>query len=100
MVWWNSFPDAIKLYDESYIYDICAARENIKDFSNEEIFRDLDLKSIEDLWNAFSQHCWNTYLKDFSEVENVIENSDWNSIIVVYSAGNIDFKLRQYLWML
>jgi len=100
LVWWNSFPDAIKLYDESYIYDIYAARENIKDFSNEEIFRDLDLKSIEDLWNAFSQHCWNTYLKDFSEVENVIENSDWNSIIVVYSAGNIDFKLRQYLWML
>jgi UDP-N-acetylmuramate-alanine ligase len=60
----------------------------------------LNLKSVEDLWNAFSKHCGNTYLKEFSEVENVIEKSDWNSIIVVYSAGNIDFKLRQYLKML
>jgi hypothetical protein len=39
-------------------------------------------------------------LKAFSEVENIIEKADWSSIIVVYSAGNIDFKLRQYLWIL
>ena len=100
MVWWNEFPNALKLYDESYIYDIYAAREKIKDFSNEEIFKDLNLKSIEDLWNAFSKHCGNTYLKDFSEVEKIIENADWNNIIVVYSAGNIDFKLRNYLGIL
>jgi UDP-N-acetylmuramate-alanine ligase len=58
------------------------------------------LKSVEDLGNAFAKHCWNTYLKEFSEVENVIEKSDRNCVIVVYSAGNIDFKLRQYLGML
>jgi UDP-N-acetylmuramate-alanine ligase len=52
------------------------------------------------LGNAFAEHCENTYLKEFNEVESVIEKSDWNSIIVVYSAGNIDFKLRQYLKML
>jgi hypothetical protein len=39
-------------------------------------------------------------LKEFSEVENIIEKSDWNCIIVVYSAGNIDYKLRQYLKLL
>ena len=100
LVGWNEFPDALKLYDESYIYDIYAARENIEDFANEEIFKDLNLKSVEDLGNAFAKHCGNTYLKEFSEVENVITKSDWNSIIVVYSAGNIDFKLRQYLNLL
>ena len=100
LVWWEDFPEALKLYDESYIYDIYAAREKIEDFSNEEIFKDLNLKSVEDLWNAFAKHCWNTYLKEFSEIENIIENADWNSIIVVYSAGNIDYKLRQYLEIL
>ena len=55
---------------------------------------------MEDLWNAFAKHCGNTYLKGVSEIKIVIEKSDWNSIIVVYSAGNIDFKLRQYLGML
>ncbi len=76
LVGWNEFPDALKLYDESYIYDIYAARENIEDFANEKIFKDLNLKSVEDLGNAFSEHCGNTYLKEFSEVENVIEKSD------------------------
>lgn len=95
--WWKEFPEALQNYDESYIYDIYAARENIEDFANEEIFRELNLKSVEDLGNAFARHCWNTYLKDFGEIKNVIEKSDSNSIIVVYSAGDIDFKLRQYL---
>ena len=97
LVWWNEFPNALKLYNESYIYDIYAARENIEDFSNEDIFKDFNLKTIEDLGNVFSKHCGNTYLKEFWEVENVIENSDWNSVIVVYSAWDIDFKLRKYL---
>ena len=57
-------------------------------------------KSVEDLGNAFSKHCGNTYLKEFNEVKNIIEKADWNSIIVVYSAWNIDFKLRQYLEIL
>ena len=100
LVWWNEFPNALKSYDESYIYDIYAARENIEDFANEEIFKDLNLKSVEDLGNTFSKHCWNTYLKEFNEVESIIEKADWNSIIVVYSAWNIDFKLRQYLRIL
>ena len=100
LVWWDEFPKALKLYDESYIHDIYAARENIEDFSNEEIFKDFNLKSVEDLGNAFAKHCWNTYLKDFWEVENIIEKSDWNSVIIIYSAGDIDFKLRQYLEIL
>ena len=100
LVWWKEFPNALKLYDKSYIYDIYAAREKIEDFSNEEIFKDLNLKSVEDLWNAFAKHCWNTYLKDFSEIEKIINDADWDSIIVIYSAGNIDYKLRQYLWIL
>lgn len=95
--WWNDFPQAIKLYDESYIYDIYAAREKIEDFADEEIFKNFDLKTVEDLWNAFSKHCWNSYLKDFSEIEKIIENSDSNSVIVFYSAGNVDYKLRQLL---
>lgn len=76
LVGWNEFPNALKLYDESCIYDIYAARENIEDFANEKIFKDLNLKSVEDLGNAFSKHCGNTYLKEFSEVENIIEKAD------------------------
>ena len=100
LVGWNEFPKAMKLYNESYVYDIYAARENIGDFATEEIFKHLNLKSVKDLGNAFAKHCGNSYLKDFSEVKNIIEKANWNNIIVVYSAWNIDFKLRQYLELL
>ncbi|GHV21545.1 hypothetical protein FACS1894176_06470 [Bacteroidia bacterium] len=46
---------------------------------------------------AFSQHCAASYLKTFEEVGNVIKEADENSIIIVYSAGDIDYDLRKWL---
>ena len=76
LVGWDEFPEALKLYNESYIYDIYAARENIDDFANEEVFKDLNLKSVKDLGNTFAQHCGNTYLEEFCEIENIIKKAD------------------------
>jgi UDP-N-acetylmuramate-alanine ligase len=73
---WDQFPNVLKLYDESYIYDIYAARENIEDFSNEEIFKNLNLHTVEDLGNAFAKHCGNKYLREFDEVKDIIEKLD------------------------
>ena len=98
--WWNEFPNAMKSYDETYIYDIYAAREHIEDFANEDLFKELSLKSVKDLWDAFARHCNNSYLDNFDDIKSIIEKSDSDSIIVVYSAWNIDFKLRQYLRIL
>jgi UDP-N-acetylmuramate--alanine ligase len=46
---WTDFPSVLKHYDQCYIYDIYAARENISDFAQEEIFREYGLQSVEDL---------------------------------------------------
>ena len=94
---WNDFPEALKSYDERYIYDIYAAREHIEDFSGEELFKEMHLSSVEDLGNAFANHCNAEYLLDFPAVEKIIENSDKNTVIIVYSAGDIDYSLRKYL---
>ena len=94
---WNEFPEALKSYDGRYIYDIYAARERIEDFANEEIFREMKLSSVEDLGNAFAEHCGAEYCSDFGAVEKIIENADEKCVIVVYSAGDIDYQLRKYL---
>ena len=83
-------------YDEFFIYDIYAAREKIEDFANEEHFKDFHLQTVDDLGKCFAEHCHCTYVNDFEEIKKIIENSDQNSIIAIYSAGNIDFKLRGY----
>lgn len=96
LAWRKDFPNAMQPYDSFYIYDIYAARENIEDFANEEIFKDFHLKTIEDLGNCFAEHCHATYLTTFEEIKKIIEKSDSDSIIAIYSAGDIDFKLRKY----
>lgn len=97
LLWWDEFPKVLQWYDQTFIYDIYAAREKIEDFAQEEIFKKYQLKSIEDLWTIFAQHCKSTYLRTFDEVEHIINDADDRSIIISYSAGDIDYKLRTYL---
>ncbi len=100
LVWWNEFPKALEGYDECYIYDIYAAREKIEDFAEKETFKQYHLKTVEDLGNSFAQHCGSVYLKKFEEVAEVIEKAEEDKVIVVYSAGDIDYQLRRHLGVL
>jgi len=82
----NEFPEALKGYDERYIYNIYAARENFQ-----------KIVGTHQLGEIFAEHCESRYLKTFDEVENIIEKAGTNAIIMVYSAGDIDYALRKYL---
>ncbi|MDR0282953.1 MAG: hypothetical protein LBI53_06855 [Candidatus Peribacteria bacterium] len=55
---------------------------------------------MEDLGNSFAQRCGGVYLKKFEEVVEVIEKAEEDEVIVVYSAGDIDYQLRRYLGLL
>ena len=94
---WDNFPEALQLYDERYIYDIYAARERIEDFAHEELFKEMHLTSVEGLGTSFANHCNAQYLTSFPAVEDIIKKADEKSIIVVYSAGDIDYSLRKHL---
>jgi UDP-N-acetylmuramate-alanine ligase len=99
----NDFPEAMKGYDQRYIYNIYAARENFnkiaEDFGG---FQKISAsygtpKNVEELGVAFAKHTDSTYLKTFEEVENIIKKAEDNEIIIVYSAGDIDYDLRKWL---
>ncbi|MDR0651423.1 MAG: hypothetical protein LBG59_08790 [Candidatus Peribacteria bacterium] len=100
----DAFPKALKGYDETFIYSIYAARENIQKnliaFQNicKEMGDNISFPTtIDALGQLFANHCGSNYLKTFDEVENIIEKADEKSIIVVYSAGDIDYQLRKYI---
>jgi UDP-N-acetylmuramate-alanine ligase len=100
---WDVFPKALQGYNQTFIYDIYAARENFQEVKEdfEKIAKDYKglqkIESVEELGEVFAQHCGSTYLKKFSEVEEIIQQADEESVVVVYSAGDIDYALRKYL---
>jgi UDP-N-acetylmuramate--alanine ligase len=100
---WEEFPKALSGYDETFIYNIYAARENFRKITEDfnkitgDFGRLQKISSIEELGEMFAEHCGSAYLKTFDEVEKVIKKAEKDSIIVVYSAGDIDYELRQYL---
>lgn len=88
----NDFIQSFKGFDEVIIYDIYAAREDIThfDFSS----KGNKIHNIEDLWNTFAKACNGIYYKDRKSLKHYIENSKKDTIIVIFSAGDIDYKLR------
>lgn len=98
VLWRKDFQKTLKNYDQVMIYDIYAARENIKDFIDHHAFiKKENIKTLNDLWNHFAKECWWTYTTDFSVITKEIQKVQKDTVIVIYSAGDIDYKLRKYL---
>lgn len=87
--WRNDFIKAFKNYDQVFIYDIYAARENLDTFTK------FHIKSIQDLWENFAKECGWKYISDFEEIQKIIQSWQKDEVIVIYSAGDIDYKIRQ-----
>lgn len=98
VLWRKDFQKALKKYDQVIIYDIYAARENIKDFISHHAFiKKENIKTLNDLGKHFAKECWWTYTTDFSVITKAIQKTQKDSVIVIYSAGDIDYQLRKYL---
>ncbi len=98
VLWRKDFQKALKKYDQVIIYDIYAARENIKDFIDHHAFiKKEHIKTLNNLGNHFAKVCWGIYTTDFAVITKAIEQTKNDTIIVIYSAGDIDYKVRNYL---
>ncbi len=94
----KDFVKTLKKYDNILIYDIYAARENIKDFiKNHAFLDDMNIKTLEDLGTEFARACGGKYTKNFTVITKAIQQTPKDSVIVIYSAGDIDYKLRKLL---
>lgn len=92
----KDFENVLKPYDKAIIYDIYAARENLSDLVKK-IPALKWIKDLKTLWDKFSAACGWTYTDDFSVITKEIQQTGKDTIIVIYSAGDIDYKLRKFL---
>ncbi len=92
---WDDFKKTLKKFDKVYIYDIYAARESLEQLKIQ--FQNKDFKninSIEELGNIFANQSWWEYFKGFEQVKEICVNGNKNDIIINFSAGDLDFNLR------
>jgi hypothetical protein len=52
---------------------------------------------LNDLGKHFAKECGWTYTTDFSVITKAIQKVQKDTVIVVYSAGDVDYKLRKFL---
>ena len=88
----KDFIQSFAWFEQVYIYDIFAARENIADFDFSKTGK--DVHNIKELGEHFAKSCWWEYLEKRESVENIINNAGPDEIVVVFSAWDIDYDLR------
>ena len=91
----NEFWNILKLFDECFIFNIYAARENLDEQLNN--FKYLNIENantIEDLWNIFAKFFWWKYITDINEIKNIINKSKSNDVITIFTAWDLDYMIR------
>lgn len=96
ITWRKDFQNALKKYDQIMIYDIYAARENLSDLIAK-IPALKNITTLPQLGNTFAEACGWTYTDTFEHIIKAINSTKKDTIIVVYSAGDIDYQLRKFL---
>jgi UDP-N-acetylmuramate-alanine ligase len=94
VTWRNDFIQSTKGYDEVIIYDIYAARENLSELVKK-VPALKGISTLKELGNKFAQACKGTYIDNFDIITKRINEAWKEEIVVIYSAGDIDFLLRK-----
>lgn len=92
---WDDFVESFKGYDEVFIYDIYAAREDIAHFDFSK--RGQNIHSVEELGQVFAKACNGTYISERKDITPIINNADDNYVVAIFSAGDIDYEVRTHL---
>lgn len=93
---YDLFIATLSTADTCIIYDIYAAREDLETLKKDAWTRFTHIQSIDDLWETFATACWWMYTNSFDTITQIIKDTDkW--IIVICTAGNLDWKVRKWL---
>ena len=92
---WNEFAEVLGKFDNVYIFNIYAARENLDE--QLENFKHLNIEnanSVTELGNIFAKNCNWKYITEISDVKDIIDNAWSKDIITVFTAWDLDYQIR------
>jgi len=96
MEFWDEFVKALQSVDTLIIYDIYAARENLDELK-QRFTKFGHIETIDELGELFAKTAGGIYTTTFNDVAMQLIDAPSNSIVVIFTAGNLDFQIRNYL---
>ena len=94
----QDFASTMQWFDEAIIYDIYTAREDLTELLQTfPTKQEYSIWSVDELWEHFAQDSKAIYTKDFDTITSRIEKITSDEVICIFTAGNLDFKVRNYL---
>lgn len=94
---YKDFIKTINKFDKKIIYNIYAAREDInklkKEINTDKIKKSINSK--EDIWESLAQESNWKYIQDFEQIKKEINKTSKSRIIIIFSAGDLDYSLRK-----
>lgn len=94
---WHPFSDVLKKFDQTLIYSIYAARENLQELLTDVKVAGVDtsyIHSISDLGKKFAESGNAVYTEKLDDVLGLIDQSTNNQVIVIFTAGDLDRAVR------
>jgi len=92
---WNEFAEVLREFDNVYIFNIYAARENLDE--QLENFKHLNIQnanSVTELWNIFAKNCNWKYLTEIEQVKEIINTAWEDDIVTIFTAWDLDYQIR------
>ena len=83
------FQKALAPFDQRAIFSIYTAREKFSDFADEPLFQEQNFQSY------FAKAVKAEYLDTFQQVQGLLATPDEKTIVVVFTAGDLDYQLRK-----
>ena len=96
------FIEACTLFDESLIYSLYTAREDLAALQQQGQDKQINFESFEQLGELFAQSVQGTYIADNkqTQIDKYLTHNEESIITVICTAGDLDFLVRQQLHLL
>ncbi len=94
----DEFSKVLSKFDKKIIYKIYAAREDIHKLAP--VFENKTWEKIsnfDQIGEKLAQKIGGSYITDFNYIQNIIWNVWTNELILIATAGDLDWKIRKWL---
>lgn len=91
---WEEFAQSLQSYDDKILYNIYAARENVDKIYEH---NGMVVWTVKEIWHTLARDVWCKYETDFGGLWEKIESYDDNRIVVILTAGDLDYYVRNTL---
>ncbi|HKL43799.1 MAG TPA: Mur ligase family protein, partial [Candidatus Absconditabacterales bacterium] len=91
----KDFPKSLNIYDDVIIFDIYAARENLPELLKNSPIK--GIKTVDELGQKLAETSNGIYTKKLSTIKEKIKDARKDTILIIFSAGDLDFHIRNIL---